>query len=94
MSLPALDLESDLHPVSEFRANAAKMLAQIKKTGHPLVLTQRGRGAAVVLDIGSYQALLDRIDLLESMQRGLDDIAAGRTIPHEEAKRRLMERFG
>ena len=58
-----------------------------------MVLTQRGRGAAVLLDLVSYRELLDKIELLESMQRGLSDVAAGRVLPHDEVKARLTERY-
>ncbi len=71
MARVALDLEADIQPVSDFRANAAEFLEQVRTTGRPLVLTQKGRGAAVLVDIGSYQALLDELELLRDIHRGM-----------------------
>ncbi len=47
-----LRIEQDVQPVSAFRANAAKLIEQVQSHKRALVLTQRGRSAAVVLDPG------------------------------------------
>ena len=84
MAKVALDLETDIQPVSDFRANASVMLKQVRNTGRPLVLTQRGRSTAVLLDIRTYQDLLEEIEVLRDVQRGLDDVAEGRTLSHAD----------
>ncbi len=88
-SLP-IDLEADIQPVSDFRANAAASLKQVKETGRPVVLTQRGRGAAVLMDVGVYQALVDEIDLLRDIRAGLSDVAAGRVVASSDARAQLL----
>ena len=92
MSRVALDLEADIQPVSDFRANASAMLQQVRDTGRPLVLTQRGRGAAVLLDIRSYQGLLDELEELRDVARGLADVAEGRVVAHEDVAARITAR--
>jgi prevent-host-death family protein len=89
----AIDLENDIQPVSDFRANAATMIKRVRRSRRPLVLTQKGRGAAVLLDLNSYQSLIDELDLLRDIHRGLDDEASGRVVPHEKARRRLLQRY-
>ena len=93
MSRVALDLEADIQPVSDFRANASAMLQQVRDTGRPLVLTQRGRGAAVLLDIRSYQGLLDELEELRDVARGLADVAEGRVVAHEDVAARVAARL-
>jgi antitoxin YefM len=85
----ALDLEADIQPVSDFRANASAMLKQVRETGRPLVLTQRGRGAAVLLDIGAYHGLLDELEELRDVHRALADVAEGRVVDHAEVVARI-----
>ena len=46
-----INLDSDIKPLSEFRANAAIFVKHVKETKRPLVLTQRGKSAAVLLDV-------------------------------------------
>jgi antitoxin YefM len=89
MAKVALDLEADIQPVSDFRANASAMLQQVRDTGRPLVLTQRGRGTAVLLDIGVYQGMLDELEELREVHRGLADVAEGRVVDHAEVAARL-----
>ena len=59
-----INLETDVKPVSEFRANAAELIEQVRDGGRPLVLTHRGKPAVVVLDVGGYERLLSEIELL------------------------------
>ena len=78
MATVSLNLEADIQAVSDFRANAAGVLKQVKATGRPVVLTQRGRGAAVLVDVGAYQKILDEMELMRDIIAGLEDAAAGR----------------
>ena len=93
MTKLALDLTTDIKPVSEFRANASALLEQVQTTGRPLVLTRRGRGAAVVLDIADYQRLLDELDELRDVHRGLADVEAGRVVDHDDVVRAVQEQL-
>lgn len=52
-----LSLDQDIMPISEFRSGTATYLKRIKETKRPIILTQHGRSAAVVLDIGEYMKL-------------------------------------
>lgn len=68
-----LNLHTDIKPVSEFRANAAELIEQIRTSGRPLVLTQRGHSAAVVLDVAEYQRLVEEVELnvpMREIQKG------------------------
>lgn len=57
-----IDLENDIRPLSEFRANTAELVRQVKKTGRPLVLTQHGKSTVVLLDVRHYQSLVAAIE--------------------------------
>ena len=93
MAKVSLDIEADIQPVSDFRANASALLQQVRDTRRPLVLTQRGRGAAVLIDIHSYQLLVDELDELRDVQKGLADVAAGRVVGHDEVRARVAARL-
>lgn len=66
----------------------------MRKTGHPLVLTVNGKAELVVQDAEAYQALLDRVEAIEGIQRGLADVKAGRTRSAREAFTRLRRKRG
>jgi len=88
-----LKLDEDIRPLSELRAGVASFVKQVNETGRPLVLTQRGRGVAVVLDIRELEAMRERLALLEDIARAEAQLAAGEGIPHEEAKARILKRI-
>ncbi len=93
MALVNIDLENDIQPVSDFRANAAAVIERVRSSGRPVVLTQRGRGTAVLVDIRRYQALIEENQVLKDIHASLVDIAEGRTTPHEEVVARLRDRY-
>ncbi len=86
-----LHLDSDIKPVSEFRANAAQMLEQVRNTGRPLVLTQRGKSAAVLLDVREYERLRDELDILRDIRTAEEQLASGGGVPHDRARRVVLE---
>ncbi|EAT58797.1 type II toxin-antitoxin system Phd/YefM family antitoxin [Chlorobium ferrooxidans] len=70
----SINLEEDIRPLSEFRANTASLVKLVKKTGRPLVLTQHGKSTVVLLDVHQYQSMVSSIELSESAgaaKRGL-----------------------
>ena len=91
MGRPKLD--KDIRPLSDFRANAAELIDQVRESGRPLVLTQRGHSAAVVLDVAEYERLLDEIELLRDIRTAERQIKAGRTVSNREAKSALRKRL-
>lgn len=88
-----VDLREDLKSLSEFRANAAAVIAQVRRTKRPVVLTQHGRSAAVLLDVDEYEALLERVELVQDIQTAERQIAAGEGIAHGDAEARVLSRL-
>ena len=87
-------LNTDIRPVSEFRANAAELIEHVKTSGRPLVLTQRGHSAAVVLDVHEYERMVDEIDLLSDVRTAMQQIDSGQAVTNRAAKAELRRRFG
>ncbi len=85
-------LASDIRPVSEFRANAAELIDRVRSTRRPLVLTQRGHSAAVVLDVNEYQDLVEEVELLRDIRVAEKQIRAGKGISNRTAKARIRAR--
>ena len=93
MATVALDLQADIQAVSDFRANTAAILDQVKTTGRPVVLTQRGRSAALLVDVGSYQLLLDEVETLRDILAGLEDTRAGRVSSNADARAHVLSKL-
>jgi prevent-host-death family protein len=86
-------LDRDVKPVSEFRANAAELIEHVKLSGRPLVLTQRGHSAAVVLDVVEYERMVEELELLTDVRTAVAQIEAGKAISNRQAKAELRKRF-
>ena len=74
-------------------ANAATLIEQVQQDNHPLILTQHGNGAAVLLSVVEYDRLLDEIQVLKDIAAAQRELADGKGIEHEEARRLLKERI-
>ncbi|NET58568.1 MAG: type II toxin-antitoxin system Phd/YefM family antitoxin [Symploca sp. SIO2E6] len=88
---------SDIHPLSEFQRGAKAFLARLKETKAPMVLTVNGKAAAVVQDAQSYQELLDKVELLESIvgiRKSIEEFEQGEGMPLKEAFQQLQEKYG
>jgi antitoxin YefM len=79
----------DLTPISDFRLHTAEIFAKIKKTKRPVILTQRGRSAAVLQDIHEYERRAERLELLEAVLKGLRAAENGEVISHSRAMAEL-----
>lgn len=91
MKRPQLD--QDVMPLSDFRANAAAFVERVRNTKRPLVITQRGRSAAVLLDVGEYEELLAKVEVLQDVAVAEKQLSEGEAISHTSARRRAMERL-
>ncbi|HYW11348.1 MAG TPA: type II toxin-antitoxin system Phd/YefM family antitoxin [Longimicrobium sp.] len=86
-------ISEDVRPLSEFRANAAAFVEQVQTTQRPIVLTQHGRGAAVLLDVLEYERLVERAEVLEDIRVAEEQIARGEGIEHDAAEQQILARI-
>ena len=61
---------SNIIPVSDLRQNAAKLLKQLNKKNEPLIITQRGRAAAVMIGVEAYEESEHEKELLRLLAKG------------------------
>jgi prevent-host-death family protein len=82
-----LDITKDIQSLTTFRRRSGDFMKQLRKSKRPLVLTVKGRAAAVVQDAEAYQRLLDiaaRADAREGIRQGLEEARAGMGRDSEE----------
>lgn len=96
VSMRAVRISEDIVPVSDFKAQAADWLKHVADTGHPVVITQNGKAAGVLVSPSEFDRLCERAGLLEAIEAGLADEKAGRVVSHAavvaEMKRRAANR--
>ena len=87
-----LRIDQDIKPLSEVRTGIANFIKQVHDTKRPLVITQHGKGVAVLMDVHEYEAIQERLELLTDIQISLNQIENGQGLDHEDAKQKLMRR--
>ena len=86
----------DVHSLSDFQRNSQKYIQRLKESGQPEVLTVNGKPEIVVQDAASYKKireLADRMQAIEGIKRGLEDVKAGRSRPAEEVFEDLRKKY-
>ena len=73
MSKPVVSL-------SEFKAKAAQLLAEMKAGDQTIVVTQNGTATAVVQDYESHQRVQEALLMLKLVVQGEADVSAGRMV--------------
>ena len=68
----------DIMPVTDLRQDAAAALERVRATKEPLVITQRGRAAAVMVSVEVYERAEHERQLLRLFARGEHEIRAGK----------------
>jgi prevent-host-death family protein len=67
----------DIIPITDLRQDAAAALRRVRTSKRPLVITQRGRVAAVMLSVEAYERAEHEREILRLLARGEREIAAG-----------------
>jgi len=68
----------NLIPITDLRQNAASVLKRVQDTKEPVIITQRGRAAAVMMSTDAYEKAEHDGQLLRLLACGDKEIAAGK----------------
>lgn len=91
--MKALRIAEDIVPVSEFKAQAAELLRRLSTSGQPLVITQNGKAAAVLLSPALFDQLSERARFVEAVQEGLADSEGGRVTDQASLAAEMKSRY-
>jgi prevent-host-death family protein len=67
----------EIIPIKDLRQDAAAILRRLQDSGEPLVITQRGRAAAVMLSLEAYERAERERELLRLLARGEQEVNEG-----------------
>ena len=74
----------NIKPLSEFRNNIKKYIEEINATKKPIVVTQHGKSAAVVMNVDEFQQMQDQIEFMKKVIHGLDDYKKNKIYSKDE----------
>ncbi|MBN2107066.1 MAG: type II toxin-antitoxin system Phd/YefM family antitoxin [Deltaproteobacteria bacterium] len=90
--MKTISITNDIVPIAEFKTGISKWFKSLKDTGHPLIITQNGKPAGVLLSPGDYDELVYKKSFLDSIGSGIADADSGKTYRAAEVRAALKER--
>lgn len=78
--------------MSEVRTGIASFLKKVHDTKRPLIITQHGKGVAVLLDVREYEAMQEKIELLQDIQASISQLEGGAGVENKDAKAAVLKR--
>jgi len=82
----AVNVAEDIVPIGEFKTHASQFLRRMHQTHRPMVITQNGRPAAVVLTPEEFEELGYREFVKAKIKAGIESAERGPSVPLDEAR--------
>ena len=79
----------DVVPISDLKVNPGRIVSQVDKTRRPVLLTNRGRGVAVLQSLKDFETKSEEQAFLLDVIQGLMDLEEGREMNLSDVKKRL-----
>jgi len=80
--------------VTTLKRQATRVLADVHDSGEPVLITERGKPSAYLVDVDAYEFMQERMRILEGIARGERAILEKRTCSQAEAKRKMKKWLG
>jgi prevent-host-death family protein len=87
-----MSVSNDIVPIGKFKTSISKWFKSVHNTGHPLIITQNGKPAGVLLSPSEYDELVYKSAFLDSISRGITAAESGKIYNSEELKEELRKR--
>jgi prevent-host-death family protein len=84
----------DIVPLADFKARTSQLFRKLREEQRPLVITQNGKPAAVLITPEEFDRIRERDRFTEAISEGLADSAADRLIDDEALGAELDAEFG
>ena len=84
----------DILPLSELEGHASEVVEGLRARGRPMVITQGGKAAAVLISPEEYDRLNYEAHVVAAIEQGLADADEGRVVDDEDLDGVLAARIG
>ena len=84
-----INISQNIVSLSDFKTKASRMLHEIQNSRRPLVITQNGKAAAVLISPSDFDLLTEQARFVDAVQRGLADVQNGRMRPDDDLDKEL-----
>ena len=81
----------DVVPIGEFKTNASKFLRGLRRSQRPVVITQNGKPAGVLITPEDFDLMQEHLRFLDAVRAGVADSEEGRLVDDADLDRELDE---
>jgi prevent-host-death family protein len=93
-SMKPVQVSEDIVPLSEFKTQASKVMRKLKSSQRPIIITQNGKPAAVLITPDEFDRHRERDRFVSAVREGIADAEAGRVVSDAELLKELEAEFG
>lgn len=86
-------LSTNVVSIRELKGQVARILQRVNKDRCPIVISQHGKPAALLVSRDDHDQMADQTRLMQAVQRGLNDVQAGRLVDDQELDAALEDAF-
>ena len=89
--MKALKVSQDVVTLAEFKSQAATLLERIGNSSQPLMITQNGKPAGVLLSPAEYDRIQEQesVQFMAAVNRGLKEADDGKLLTSAQVKSKL-----
>ena len=92
--MKSIQISEDIFPLGQFKTHASRVLRDLHEKNRPIIITQNGKPAAVLLTPKEFDRLSKQEQFVTAVKEGLQDVKAGNIISDEQLSTTLREEFG
>ncbi len=82
--LMSVNLREDIRPLSSINSNAIEIFNNVNERKNPIVFTQDGQPCGVLLDVESYQNMIDALSIFKLIQISENSIQNEKLVKSEQ----------
>jgi prevent-host-death family protein len=89
-----ISIQDDIVGIGEFKTHASRIMRGLREQGRPIVITQHGKPAGVLITPEDFDRLNERERFIAAAEQGLAESDAGLGVDDGELNKILDQRFG
>jgi PHD/YefM family antitoxin component YafN of YafNO toxin-antitoxin module len=89
----SINLKEEIRPLSYIKTNALDMINYVNEKRNPIIVTHDGEACGVILDVESYQNMVNAISIMKLIQISEKAIDSGNVFENHEVFSELHKRI-
>lgn len=85
----SVKFSEDVISLGDLKINPGRVVKHVAQARRPALLTNRGRGVAVILSVSDFEESQEERAFMRAIVAGLNDLESGGEVSMEDAKARL-----